>query len=95
MTAELESPVNETTKDISTEVNLGNKVVLYNDEWHTFEQVVNQIVVAINCSEQEAFKIAYMVDRNGSAVVYKGGIEDCLRVSTILQEIQLKTEIVG
>lgn len=93
MLMEEEKPVSEETEDVATDNDFGNKVILYNDEVHTFEQVTTQVMAAIGCSEQEAFKIAYMVDRAGLAIVYQGEIGECLRVSGVLQEIQLKTEI--
>jgi ATP-dependent Clp protease adapter protein ClpS len=71
----------------------GNTVVLYNDESHTFDEVTLQIMKAINCSEKEAFQITYMIDRSGSANVYIGEIGECIRVSSILQDIGLKTQI--
>ncbi len=83
----------KTTDETSTGTELGSRVTLFNDNVHTFEEVTNQIMVAVGCGEKEAFRFAYMVDRNGSAVVYSGEVDDCVRVSAILQEIGLITEI--
>ena len=79
--------------DTETIVGVGSKVTLFNDHVHTFEEVTNQIVAAIRCSEKEAFKLAYMVDRNGSAVVFQGDVQKCVDVSSILGNIGLHTEI--
>ena len=86
--------IDESTDD-STGNGLGTKVVLFNDNYHTFKQVINQIMLAIKCGEETAYYHAYTVHTKGKSDVFKGKIEDCLRVSQILQEINLKTQIVG
>lgn len=74
---------------------LGTKVILFNDNYHTFEQVINQLMKAISCSEETAFYHANTIHTKGQSDVYKGKIEKCLTVSSILNEINLKTKIVG
>ena len=74
---------------------LGTKVVLFNDNYHTFDQVINQVMKAIKCSEETAFYHANTIHTKGQSVVFKGEIQKCLTVSSILQEINLKTQIVG
>ena len=74
---------------------LGTKVVLFNDNVHTFEQVISQLMKAIKCSEETAFYHANTIHTKGQSDVYKGKIERCLTVSSILNEINLKTTIVG
>ena len=81
--------------DDGTGNGLGTKVVLFNDNYHTFEQVINQLMKAINCSEETAFFHANTIHTKGQSDVYKGKIEKCLAVSSILNEINLKTQIVG
>lgn len=81
--------------DNGTGNGLGTKVVLFNDNYHTFEQVINQLMKAIKCSEETAFYHANTIHTKGQSDVFKGDIQDCLRVSSILQEINLKTQIVG
>ena len=70
-----------------------NNVTLFNDSNHTFDQVTNQLMIAIHCDEKSAFKLAFLIDRNGSAVVFSGSIEECIIVSSILESIGLKTSI--
>jgi ATP-dependent Clp protease adaptor protein ClpS len=69
------------------------KVILYNDELHTFEEVSEQLVKAIQCNYEQAEALTFEVHTRGKAMVYEGNIEDCLKVSGILQEIALLTEI--
>lgn len=88
-TLELESP--EVTDDIG--IGLGNRVILFNDEIHSFDEVIEQLLKAIECSRQRAEDLAVEVDSKGKACVYDGEISDCLRVSSILEEIGLHTQI--
>jgi ATP-dependent Clp protease adaptor protein ClpS len=69
------------------------KVILYNDDWHTFEEVINQILKAIKCSQDHAEALTWEVHNKGKACVYEGEMNECLRVSSVLEEIQLHTQI--
>ncbi len=69
------------------------KVILFNDDWHTFEEVINQLIKAINCSRARAEELTWEVHNKGKSCVYEGDIDDCLRVSSILEEIALHTQI--
>jgi ATP-dependent Clp protease adapter protein ClpS len=71
------------------------RVILFNDEIHTFEEVILQLIKATGCSEQQAEAHAWTVHTKGKARVYEGEFEDCFRVQGILREIQLVTEIQG
>ena len=68
-------------------------VILYNDNIHTFEDVITQLMKAIQCSADQAEAYAWEVHTRGKASVYSGSMADCLRVSHILEEIGLHTQI--
>lgn len=70
-----------------------NRVILFNDEWHTFEEVIGQIIKATGCPAGKAESLTLEVHYKGKAVVFTGELPDCLRVSTILEEILLRTQI--
>jgi ATP-dependent Clp protease adapter protein ClpS len=70
-------------------------VVLFNDEVHTFEEVIGQLVKATGCSRGEAEDMAWTVHNEGKATVYEGTFEECFEVQSVLKEIQLVTEIQG
>jgi ATP-dependent Clp protease adaptor protein ClpS len=76
-----------------TDISLGSRVILFNDDWHSFEEVISQIIKATKCSFIEARDKTFEVHVNGKAVVYSGEMADCLRVSGILEEILLHTQI--
>lgn len=80
--------------DITT-VGLPFTVVLYNDDYHTFEEVIFQLQKAISCSFETARDFAFTVHVKGQATVYKGELSRCLQVSSILEEISLHTQVVS
>lgn len=71
------------------------RVILYNDEIHTFEEVIHQVMKATGCSAEQAERHAWTVHTEGKDCVYEGDFEECFRVQGILREIQLVTEIEG
>lgn len=68
-------------------------VILYNDDWHTFDEVVVQVRKAARCSETEAVAITYCAHTTGRAVAYAGSGPDCRRALAVLREIQLQAEL--
>lgn len=77
----------------TTDVNLSSRVVLFNDDWHTFEEVIAQLIIATKCSFEKARGYAFEVHVKGKAIVFNGSMNECLRVSSILEEIALHTQI--
>ena len=71
------------------------RVLLYNDEVHTFDEVIWQIVKATRCSRSHAEKLTWQVHHQGKAQVFEGAFEACLKVESVLAEIHLITRIVG
>lgn len=69
------------------------RVILFNDDYHSFEEVINQLIRAVNCSTKQAENFAWEVHTKGKSEVYKGEMDDALEVSAVLGEIDLKTEI--
>ena len=67
-------------------------VILYNDDWHTFEEVIEIVCKATGCSEEQAEAIAIEVDAKGRAICYDGSREDCERVAAIIATIRLQVE---
>ena len=69
------------------------KVILFNDEIHTFEEVILQLMKAIRCTQTKAEALAWEVHSSGKAVVYAGELIRCMEVSGVLEEIKLMTQI--
>jgi ATP-dependent Clp protease adaptor protein ClpS len=69
------------------------RVVLFNDDKHTFDEVIFQIIKAVRCTRSIAEKHTWEVHTKGRSIVYSGNMTKCIHVSAILEEIALKTEI--
>lgn len=83
----------ETLTIDSTGITFPARVILFNDDVHTFDEVAWQLVKAIKCTYDRGMEIAWEVHTKGKACVYEGDIAECLRVSSILEEIALHTQI--
>lgn len=91
------APDVEVMEEEETEERLNDPwvVILYNDEIHSFDEVIEQLVKATHCSVKQAEKHAWTVHTKGKDIVYKGTFEECFQVQGVLREIQLVTEIKG
>lgn len=89
------TPETEELQDVIIEntVTIPAKVILFNDDWHTFEEVIGQLIKALNCSGQHAENLAYEAHEKGKAVVFEGELPNCLKVSSVLEEISLHTQV--
>jgi len=81
--------------DIGSRLGEPWKVILYNDDIHTFDEVILQLQKALACSQQHAEKIAFEAHTRGKAIAYNGEFPECFRVAGVLREIQLLVEIEG
>jgi ATP-dependent Clp protease adaptor protein ClpS len=79
--------------DIESLVDILPRVLLFNDDHHTFDEVIVQVMRATGCSEARAEGIAWEVHSRGQALVYEGELFECLRVSSVLEEIALHTQV--
>lgn len=84
----------ENYSDETTDIELSSRVVLYNDDWHTFDDVINQLIKAIKCTYEQARAYSFEVHVKGKAIVFNGSLSECLKVSGILEEIALNTQII-
>ncbi len=71
------------------------RLILYDDDIHTFDEVIHQLIKALGCTKPKAEELTYKVHFDGKALVFEGSFEECLKINSVLQEIQLITEIKG
>ncbi len=69
------------------------KVILFNDEVHTFDEVIGQLLKALRCTQVKAEALAAEAHQSGKAMVYSGELFRCMEVSAVLEEIHLMTQI--
>ncbi|MDH5203210.1 MAG: ATP-dependent Clp protease adaptor ClpS [Nitrospirota bacterium] len=67
--------------------------ILLNDDWHTFNEVICQLVKATGFSADRAEKIARKVHTHGEAICYTGKREQCEHVASVLSEIKLGVRV--
>jgi ATP-dependent Clp protease adapter protein ClpS len=89
------TPQTDADEAVEDEVLAPWRVILYDDDIHTFDEVINQLLKAIGCSLAKAEELTWKVHNEGKATVFEGEFESCLRVDSVLKEIQLVSEIKG
>ncbi len=89
-----EAPNVEVISDEKKDIGLASRVVLYNDDWHTFDEVIIQLIKATRCSFIQARGFAFEVHVKGKSIVFNGELNQCLKVTSILEEIALNTQII-
>jgi ATP-dependent Clp protease adaptor protein ClpS len=80
-------------QDVGTVLDQPWMVILFNDDYHPFDQVVTQVQKATGCSPGDAFHITYTAHTHGQAVAYVGGKPQCEQVAKVLREIDLQVEL--
>src|ERR1043165_9858422 len=78
---------------VETQQQLPAKVILFNDEVHSFEEVIFQIIKATGCDLPRAEQLTCEVHNTGKAMVFEGVLSRCMQVSAVLEEIELMTQI--
>lgn len=91
--ATTERPLGEVEDETDLLTKEPAKVILYNDELHTFEEVIGQLIKALGCDTAKAEALTWEVHSAGKAVVFDGTMNECLRISAVLEEIALHTQI--
>jgi len=89
----LSNPLQQEDKDTDELVEHPAKVILFNDEIHSFEEVIGQIIKAVGCDTSKAETLTWEVHTKGKAMVFEGFMNECLKVSHVLEEIALMTQI--
>jgi ATP-dependent Clp protease adaptor protein ClpS len=69
------------------------KAILFNDEVHTFDEVIAQIMKATGHDLPTAEAMTWEVHNTGKSIVYTGELVKCLQVTSILEEIELMTQV--
>ncbi|MBI3805557.1 MAG: ATP-dependent Clp protease adaptor ClpS [Nitrospirae bacterium] len=91
----LDLPEVETISDAKNEVEeeLPWNVILYNDDLHSFDEVILQVQKATGVALERAVEITLEAHLKGRAVCYTGLLERCEHVAAVLQQIGLTVEI--
>jgi len=91
----LDMPGLDQITDIRDGVNIKGPyiVILYNDDWHSFDDVIEILQKATGCTVEEGLQIALRVHLEGRAICFSGEKEECDRVAKIIASIRLQVEV--
>uniref|UniRef100_A0AAY4AV77 E3 ubiquitin-protein ligase n=1 Tax=Denticeps clupeoides TaxID=299321 RepID=A0AAY4AV77_9TELE len=59
--------------------------VLYNDEHHSYEQVIHTLCRSINCTQTEAQAHTALIDREGRRAVKRGTLRSCQQTKELIK----------
>lgn len=69
-------------------------VLVYNNDTNTYQEVIDILMKATECDEEEAFIETWEIDHYGKAIVHYASREECERVARTISTIGIKTEVV-
>ena len=72
----------------------GHIVVIYDNDKNTYEEVTSILMLATQCTLQEAEIETWEVDHLGKSVVHHGGEGECQRVAGIIRTIGMRVEVI-
>lgn len=87
------APSEIAAEETTDEIGEGYRVILYNDEFHSYDEVVLQIQKATGCRLEIAIDVMLEAHHKGRAVCHRGAREECQRVCRVLREIRLQCEV--
>jgi len=90
---ELPGLTHELSTDAENAPEIPWNVILYNDDVHSFEEVIFQVQKATGFALERAVEITLEAHQTGRAVCFTGDLDTCNRVAGILKEIRLHVEI--
>lgn len=69
------------------------RVRILDNTWNTYDEVMRICIVAIGCTAQEAYDIAWTVDHEGSAVVLESDEPTANHVAAIIETIGIEVRV--
>jgi ATP-dependent Clp protease adapter protein ClpS len=68
-------------------------VTVYNNEKNTWDEVVEILMRATACDEEEAEIETWEIDALGQSVVHYGSREECERAAVVIAQIGIRVEV--
>lgn len=93
--SELPQTESDVLDDVADETKIKEpaRTILFNDEVHTFDEVITQLIKALRCDRAKAEALTWEVHNTGRSCVYTGELTRCLEITRVLEEIELMTQI--
>lgn len=67
-------------------------VTVYNNEKNTYEEVITVLMLATNCTEEEAYIETWEIDHYGQCVVHRSDESECRGAAQVIAVIGIKVE---
>lgn len=67
--------------------------VLYNDETHTFDQVINTLTRIVGWAQKDAVEYVSTIDREGRAVVKCSSFQSCIKLKNEIENQTLRSTV--
>ncbi|MBX7135439.1 MAG: ATP-dependent Clp protease adaptor ClpS [Fimbriimonadaceae bacterium] len=87
----IERPLEETT-DGGTKGD-GWIVTVFNNDHNTYDEVIFILMVATQCTADEAAMETWEIDHLGKSVVHHGGESECRRAAEVIATIGIRVEV--
>ncbi|MCG9895107.1 MAG: ATP-dependent Clp protease adaptor ClpS [Fimbriimonadaceae bacterium] len=71
----------------------GWKVVVYNNETNSYEEVMTVLILATACSTEEAYIETWEIDHYGSCAVHRAAEDECRSVAEIIGTIGIAVAV--
>ncbi len=69
------------------------KVVIYNNDYNTFDEVMNILMKATSCDLQEAYIEAWETHQYGKAAVHYSSKDQCEEAANVIRQIGIRAEV--
>ena len=69
------------------------RVRILDNPWNTYDEVMRICVVALGCSMQAAYEIAWTVDHEGSAIVLEADEPTASHVAGVIETIGIEVRV--
>jgi hypothetical protein len=71
----------------------GYSVVVFNNEVNTYGEVTAVLILATNCTYEEAYIETWEIDHLGLSLVHFGSENECFEAAAIIRQIGIEVEV--
>lgn len=68
-------------------------VTVFNNEYNTWDEVVNILIKATGCTFDEAEMETWEIDQLGKSVVHHGAKDECQSAAEVIRRIGIRVEV--
>lgn len=68
-------------------------VTVYNNDTNTYDEVITILIIATDCSPEEAWIEAWEIDHLGFSVVHCASEDECITAAEVIATIGIRVEV--